>query len=174
MPTHQPTHLCCCGGSSGGGHHPSAPGHSYPEVDPEVGVVALGGLTASEVLSVSCGKRVVRSSPPSLLLSHRRGRDLSKARLGRHHLTTWPWEALSISRGLPSLLRLTSRIYFPLPGMTCGPNTTTSQSRSGYSKGVMCNQGHPHSPPGVYCSRPPELSFLSQHKHMSPGLCSCC
>lgn len=70
MPTHQPTHPCCCGGSPWVGHHPSVPGHSYPEVGPEVEAVAPGGLAASEVLSVSCEERVVRSSPPSLLLPH--------------------------------------------------------------------------------------------------------
>lgn len=84
MPTHQPTHPCCCGGSPWGGHHPSVPGHSYPEVGPEVEAVAPGGLAASEVLSVSCEERVVRSSTPSLLLSHRPGAALSKASLGHH------------------------------------------------------------------------------------------
>lgn len=56
MPTHRPAHLCCCGGSPGGGHQPSAPGHRYPEVNPEVEAVAPGGQAASEVRSVSCGK----------------------------------------------------------------------------------------------------------------------
>lgn len=43
------THLCGWG-SPGGGHHSSAPGHSYPEVGPEVEAVAPGSPAALEVL----------------------------------------------------------------------------------------------------------------------------
>lgn len=78
MLAHQLAHLCSWG-SPWGGHPPSAPGHSYPEVGPEVEAAAPGGPAASEVLSVSCGGRVMRGSPPNLLLPHWPGLGLPKA-----------------------------------------------------------------------------------------------
>lgn len=71
MPCSGPSapHLCCCGGTPGEGHRPSALGHSYPGVGPEVGAEVPGAPAASEVLSVSCGNRVIRGGSLNLLPS---------------------------------------------------------------------------------------------------------